>query len=170
RDYARVGDFAQRALDIARDAGDPIRLAHTLSRLDNWYTNVERPREALQCHREALAIFEGLQDRRGLAETLDFLGMAATLAANPCRSLCRCGWMARRYARLARRVDHAHADGDHTSGRGRWVQKRQPAPQPRWHPSPRVGHRHGPAIGGDEGVSGPLVHSQEAGIHADGYD
>jgi tetratricopeptide (TPR) repeat protein/DNA-binding CsgD family transcriptional regulator len=86
RDYARVGDFIQSALQIAREMGDPAALAHSLNRLGNWYTNVERPREGLQCHREALEVFEQLGDRRGIAETLDFLGMTGNIASDHAQS------------------------------------------------------------------------------------
>jgi len=86
RDYAQVGEFIQSALQIARETGDPATLAHSLNRLGNWYTNLERPREGLQCHREALDVFERLHDRRGIAETLDFLGMTSNIADDHAQS------------------------------------------------------------------------------------
>jgi DNA-binding CsgD family transcriptional regulator len=75
RDYARTGEYFQRALSLARALGDPATVAHSLNRMGNWHMNVEHTPEALQYQREALDIFQGLNDRRGLAETLDLLGV-----------------------------------------------------------------------------------------------
>ena len=77
RDYARTGDYCQRALALARDMGDPSTLAHSLNRVGNWHLNSGQPLEAVRYHREALDIFQELNDRRGLAQTLDLLGMAS---------------------------------------------------------------------------------------------
>ncbi len=63
---------------------DPALLARSLNRLGNWYANVERPRDARQYHQEALFIFEGLNDRRGMAETLDLLGSACYMSDDLC--------------------------------------------------------------------------------------
>jgi DNA-binding CsgD family transcriptional regulator len=82
RDYARTGEYFRRALELARESGDPTTLAHSLNRLGNWHVNVEQPLEALRFHREALAIFQRLEDRRGLAQTLDLLGMANYLGGD----------------------------------------------------------------------------------------
>ena len=57
-------------------------LAHTLKRLGNWHMNVEQPDEAIQLLGEALALFEGCDDRHGIAETLDLLGIANYACAN----------------------------------------------------------------------------------------
>ena len=82
RDYARTGDYYQRALALARTLDDPVALAHSLNRLGNWYLNVEQPHKALRCHQEALATFQALSDRRGKASTLDLLGMASLLSGD----------------------------------------------------------------------------------------
>ncbi len=79
RDYAQAGTNYQQALAVARTLDDAATLAHSLNRLGNWYLNAEHPQEALRCHREALAMFGGLHDRHGLAETLDLLGIASYL-------------------------------------------------------------------------------------------
>ena len=68
--------WSWRALD------DPALLAASLNRVGNWQVNTVQPAEALALHREALAIFERLDDRRGIAETLDLLGMASYLSAD----------------------------------------------------------------------------------------
>ena len=65
------------ALDLARATSDATLLAHALNRVANWQVNTGQAREALPKHREALLIFEELDDRAGMAETLDLLGLAA---------------------------------------------------------------------------------------------
>jgi tetratricopeptide (TPR) repeat protein len=82
RDYAQSRDYYQQSLELARQAGDRTALAHSLNRLGNWHLNVEQPLEALRCHREALSIFQALNNRPGLAETFDLLGMASYLSAD----------------------------------------------------------------------------------------
>jgi len=82
RDYAQSGDYYQQALALARTLDDPATLAHSLNHLGNWYLNAEQPQEALRCHQEALATFEGLQHRSGKASTLDLLGMASYLSSD----------------------------------------------------------------------------------------
>ena len=82
RDYARTGDYLQQALTLVRPLQDPVLLGHTLNRVGNWYVNIEQPSEALRHHREALDIFEELQDRSGQAETLDLLGMTGFLSGD----------------------------------------------------------------------------------------
>jgi DNA-binding CsgD family transcriptional regulator/Tfp pilus assembly protein PilF len=82
RDYSRTGDYVRIALDLAREIGDDAILARSLNSIGNWHCNVEHPRDALRCHLEALDIVTRLDDRRGLAETLDLLGMASYLAGD----------------------------------------------------------------------------------------
>jgi DNA-binding CsgD family transcriptional regulator len=82
RDYGRTRDFYQRSQELARQAGHWPDLAHSLNRLGNWHLNVEQPLDALLCHQQALALFQALDDRHGLAETLDLLGMASYLSAD----------------------------------------------------------------------------------------
>ncbi|HEY6410476.1 MAG TPA: tetratricopeptide repeat protein, partial [Ktedonobacteraceae bacterium] len=75
-------DYYQQALALARIMDDSATVAHSLNRLGNWYLNVEQPHEALRCHQEALTTFGRLNDRHGLAETLDLLGMASYLSGD----------------------------------------------------------------------------------------
>jgi DNA-binding CsgD family transcriptional regulator/tetratricopeptide (TPR) repeat protein len=82
RDYGQAGIYWQDALDLARMLQSLPMRAHSLNRIGNWYLNREQPDTARRCHSEALAIFEGLEDRPGLAETLDLLGMANYLGSD----------------------------------------------------------------------------------------
>jgi DNA-binding CsgD family transcriptional regulator/Tfp pilus assembly protein PilF len=77
RNYDRAGDCYRRALDLARAHGDLSLLARTLNYLGNWHANSDLAVDALRCHREALALFETLEDRQGVLETLDLLGMTS---------------------------------------------------------------------------------------------
>lgn len=82
RDYAQTGQYYQHAIDLARSIDQPALIAHSLNRLANWHVNVEQPLEGQQLHTEALKIFETLKDPEGIAETLDFLGMANYMGGN----------------------------------------------------------------------------------------
>ncbi|HLZ71591.1 MAG TPA: AAA family ATPase [Dehalococcoidia bacterium] len=78
RNYGRTGEFFRRALALARELDDPATLGHSLNRLGNWHVNLDEPWLGLPYHEEALAIFTGLDDRRGIAETLDLIGLTQT--------------------------------------------------------------------------------------------
>src|SRR4029453_4647339 len=67
---------------LARKLDEAPALAHSLNRVGNWHVNVEQPADGERLHREALAVFEQLADRRGIAETLDLLGLAAYMQGN----------------------------------------------------------------------------------------
>ncbi|CAN5645498.1 hypothetical protein BH23CHL2_BH23CHL2_03570 [soil metagenome] len=82
RDYERAGACWKQALDLARNMNDPAILAHSLNWVGNWHGNIERPFEAQRYHEEALSNFQEVGDRRGIAETRDFLGMAAMLSGD----------------------------------------------------------------------------------------
>lgn len=82
RDYTRAGEYFEKALDLARESGDPRRLARTLNRVGNWYTNNDAPAEARALQHEALQIFETLGDAHGAAETHDLLGMTELMGAD----------------------------------------------------------------------------------------
>jgi predicted ATPase len=79
RSYERGGEYYGTALGLAREIGegDQRPVAQTLNRIGNWHTNLEQPGLAVRHHREALALFRAMDDRRGIAETLDYLGMAS---------------------------------------------------------------------------------------------
>jgi DNA-binding CsgD family transcriptional regulator len=101
RDYARTGTYFQRALELARTLGAPATLGHSLNRVGNWHLNVEEFAEASRCHREALDIFEELNDRRGLAETYDLLGVTSLLSGD----FIRCDAYYQQAAQLFRELD-----------------------------------------------------------------
>jgi predicted ATPase len=66
--------YYQRCLDIRRELGDPAAVAEALYNLSFVYTvspepHRDRPR-GRQLNEEALEIFQGLEDRRGLAKAL----------------------------------------------------------------------------------------------------
>jgi DNA-binding CsgD family transcriptional regulator len=82
RDYARMGEYLQRALDLARTLDDPITLGQSLNRAGNWYLFVEQPREALRYHLEALALFQAADDQPGLAATYDLLGVTQIMGGD----------------------------------------------------------------------------------------
>lgn len=86
RDYARTGEHFRRALELAQTLGDSAIVGHSLNRLGNWYANVGQPDEGLRYQQQALALFERLNDRHGLAETLDLLGMTSQLSSDLIRS------------------------------------------------------------------------------------
>ncbi|HEX9118127.1 MAG TPA: LuxR C-terminal-related transcriptional regulator, partial [Anaerolineae bacterium] len=77
RDLARAGDYYQRARELAEGLGDPATLGQTLNRIGNWQMNLGQPREALPCHRQALALFRERDDQHGVAVTLDLLGIVS---------------------------------------------------------------------------------------------
>jgi len=56
---------------------DPAATGHSLNRLGNWLMNSGRPFEALDYHKEALDLFEALDDQTGIAATLDLLAMTS---------------------------------------------------------------------------------------------
>ncbi len=75
RDYERAGEYRRDALALARMLGlDPL-IARSLNRIANWHVNLEQPAPARRIYEEALAIFERLDDKRGIAETVDLLAM-----------------------------------------------------------------------------------------------
>src|SRR5438132_1008677 len=82
RDYAQAETWFRQALILSQALDDPVLHARSLNRIGNWHLNVEQPNEALRYHREALAIFQQLHDSRGIAETLDLLGMTSYLGGD----------------------------------------------------------------------------------------
>ncbi len=82
RDYIKTETWFRQALALAQSLDDSMLYARSLNRVGNWYLNVEQPDEALRYHQEALSIFEQLNDRHGIAETLDLLGMSSCLGGD----------------------------------------------------------------------------------------
>ena len=82
RDYAMAGEYAERSLAAARALGDPGCIARSLDRVGNWHLNVGRVPHALDYQRQALDVLESTGDRRGVADTLNLLGMTSAFV-NP---------------------------------------------------------------------------------------
>ncbi|MCA1646679.1 MAG: LuxR C-terminal-related transcriptional regulator [Chloroflexi bacterium] len=79
RDYARAGPFFDQALTLAGQLGDARQIAYSLNRLGNWYVNLDEPDRGLELHERALGTFGELGDPGGVAETLDFVGVASLI-------------------------------------------------------------------------------------------
>jgi DNA-binding CsgD family transcriptional regulator/tetratricopeptide (TPR) repeat protein len=77
RDYSAAGEYAERSLAVARELNDRGSVARSLDRVGNWHLNVGRVRQALEHQQEALEVLESLGDRRGVADTLNLLGMTS---------------------------------------------------------------------------------------------
>jgi len=101
RDYAEAGRHFDEALSLARALGKPALLAHSLNRVGNLEANVGDPARAIDYHRQALEIFQRLEDSRGTAATLDLLGMATQLNSDLVAAV---GWL-RQAAELFRQLD-----------------------------------------------------------------
>ncbi|HST04254.1 MAG TPA: AAA family ATPase, partial [Chloroflexia bacterium] len=76
RDYTRAMGYINRALELARRTGDAPSLARSLNHVGNWYVLLDRPHDAIRCHREALEIYTKAENRLGIAESLFWLGAA----------------------------------------------------------------------------------------------
>jgi DNA-binding CsgD family transcriptional regulator len=103
RDYAQAGPWFRQALTLAEHLASPPQRARSLNRLGNWLVNIGQTEEGLGMHHEALALFEALDDRQGLAETLDLLGVGYGLHGDIVNSV-------RSYERS---VELLRASGDH---------------------------------------------------------
>jgi tetratricopeptide (TPR) repeat protein len=54
-----------------------LLLAQTLNLVGNWHFNRGQARQALTYHNEALALFRKQENRRGIAQTMDLLGIVS---------------------------------------------------------------------------------------------
>ena len=80
RDYERAAQLPTRCSRARADYRRSALIAHSLNRVGNWYVNREDPHAGIPYHEEALAIFERVEDQRGVAETVDLLAMAHHIA------------------------------------------------------------------------------------------
>lgn len=80
RDYGSAKAYAEEALALARADGDRRREALALNRLGNVLTNLRRFDEGRAMHEDALRIFQELEERWGIADCWDLIGMARYLA------------------------------------------------------------------------------------------
>src|SRR5215470_14446658 len=90
RNYAQAGSYFEQALEQARHMDDPLILAQSLNRLGNWRLNIEEPVVALHYHQEALTLFQQVQDRHGLADTYDLLGMTNFIGSDLLQTSATC--------------------------------------------------------------------------------
>ena len=86
RDSARARGNFERAQELAAASGEARAIAKSMNHLANARMNEGAPQEAIDLHERALAAFEDQGDHRGVAHTLDFLGMAAYIAGRPAAS------------------------------------------------------------------------------------
>ena len=105
RDYARTDAYYRQALDLARAMDEPALLAHSLNCVGNWHVNVDQPFAGQRYHHDALAIFQRLDDRHGIAVTFDQLGMANFLGGD----LLQAAAHAREAVALFRQLDERQA-------------------------------------------------------------
>lgn len=70
-DYNKTGEYFKKALDLARQIDDPVMVARSLNRMGNWYSNTNKLQDAIDVHEQAFEIFQELQDKQGMADTLD---------------------------------------------------------------------------------------------------
>jgi len=81
-DYAKAGFYFQEALLVATALNHATLEAHSLNRIGNWLVNIGEPDKGLANHHKALDIFTTNNDRYGMAETYDHLGMASGQSGN----------------------------------------------------------------------------------------
>ncbi len=82
RDYAKMGQYLQQALELARTLNNPVILGQSLNRYGNWHLFDEQAQAALRYHFEALEIFQRINDRAGLATTYDLLGVTHLMGSD----------------------------------------------------------------------------------------
>jgi len=71
RDYARAIELYERAVALARDANDPLLLAHTIRHLADVHIDANQHQRAHSHYAEALAIYRAHETRPlDLANTL----------------------------------------------------------------------------------------------------
>ncbi|MEX1159161.1 MAG: tetratricopeptide repeat protein, partial [Thermomicrobiales bacterium] len=87
REFEHSRDYYQQALDLARAIDQPAMLGHSLNRLGNWHANADQPKEGQRFHDEALSIFQLRGDERGVAATLDLLGITAIMDSDLARAV-----------------------------------------------------------------------------------
>src|SRR6266487_2842482 len=78
-DYTQAGGFFRQALDLARELDDPRKYAFSQKHLANWLTNVGEPAPAIAMLQESLEAFEQQGNMQMVAQTLQVLGVAASI-------------------------------------------------------------------------------------------
>ncbi len=82
RDASSTQTYLEQALYVARELNEPATLARTLNRVGNWHAISLDAERAHALHREALQLYESLDDARGRAETFDLLGIASLIGGD----------------------------------------------------------------------------------------
>jgi tetratricopeptide (TPR) repeat protein len=114
RDYAESRGFIDRALNLARDIGDPALYAESLNWVANWQLNADDLPLAIEFHRQALTVIEQLGDPREIASTLERLALACQMRGAVMASVEYC----ERAIALWRRVDDQAGLAASLTGRG----------------------------------------------------
>jgi DNA-binding CsgD family transcriptional regulator/tetratricopeptide (TPR) repeat protein len=86
RDYQRVAEYVEQALQVTEDINDHSLLAQTHNRFGTWYLSQDDPERARAHHQRAVEICLEADDRAGLAQAHDLLGLALSLSGNLKRS------------------------------------------------------------------------------------
>jgi DNA-binding CsgD family transcriptional regulator len=80
RDYQRVGEYVEQALQVTADLNDQSLLVQSHNRFGTWYMSQDDPAQARSHHKRALEISQQSGNLAGIAESSDLLGLALTLS------------------------------------------------------------------------------------------
>ncbi len=80
-DPDRARALFEKSVAVARDAGDPLRVAHAVRHLGQVHRHLGRLEEAERCYEEALALYEAGGTADGTAHSLDHANAIRPLAA-----------------------------------------------------------------------------------------
>ncbi len=80
-DPDRARALFEKSVAVARDAGDPLRVAHAVRHLGQVNRRLGRLDEAVRCYEEALALYEAGGPEGGPAHPLDHANAIRPLAA-----------------------------------------------------------------------------------------
>src|SRR5574341_142187 len=75
RDWVRAGEYFERGYDLARSLEENTLIAQSLNHIGHWHAHGNKLHEALSDHQQALNLFRELNDRGGMAQTLELLGL-----------------------------------------------------------------------------------------------
>ncbi len=75
RALGRSGEYFESAYTLARSLEETALIAESLNHMGYWHAHCDQLHEALSDHQQALELFRQLNDRRGMARTLELLGL-----------------------------------------------------------------------------------------------
>jgi predicted ATPase/DNA-binding CsgD family transcriptional regulator len=75
RALGRSGEYFESAYTLARSLEETALIAESLNHMGYWHAHCDQLREAVSDHQQALELFRQLDDRRGMARTLELLGL-----------------------------------------------------------------------------------------------